>query len=586
AKQLPVSTNTVPEFEIIQETTSYRVFVLDTSGSMQGERLKTLRHAMENVIQQLILKGSWVGIVTFGTTATVKKDLTEINTQQDRKNLISVIPDSASGRTCMGCGMIEAKKLLTKKLGTVSQGEIILISDGEDSSDEPDAVNVHVNDARQEVINAKITVHTIAISQQADHLLGDIARETGGKYYTYLDNGGISLLGAFSETLSGGLTSARNKNVMLMAHKMNSVDTNQHNISFALEKGLGGDTTFSFITPTDTDVKFELTGPNDYNQFIESHGSITTLSIPGTAQAGEYEMIVTTGTMPRTVEYFAKSDATSDDIVRVTSLLSTSNIDLSTGDLPIIFSEVSKGYLPILNATVTAHVETGNHICDVKLMDDGIDPDSFIDDGIYSGYIFPTCLHSGRVNVKVDVKGAKGETQVLQSVTGAPNPEEGDIDERTEVYDSSFQRVQILEQLNVTNYKNITTSDDLIAPGKITDVNIHHIQSKALSNSERRNCTISWTATGDDKTIGRASSYIFRIADDVDVLLNDFDNAPILEVGNNSLIPKPSGDIEVLKITVDAEESYTGTAFFALQAVDETGNKGSVSNIISIVVAK
>jgi hypothetical protein len=89
-------------------------------------------------------------------------------------------------------------------------------------------------------------------------------------------------------------------------------------------------------------------------------------------QAGEYEMIVTTGTMPRTVEYFAKSDATSDDIVRVTSLLSTNNIDLSTGDLPIIFSEVSKGYLPILNATVTAHVETGNHICDVKLVDDGI----------------------------------------------------------------------------------------------------------------------------------------------------------------------------------------------------------------------
>jgi hypothetical protein len=35
AKQLPVSTNTVPEFEIIQETTSYRVFVLDTSGSMK-----------------------------------------------------------------------------------------------------------------------------------------------------------------------------------------------------------------------------------------------------------------------------------------------------------------------------------------------------------------------------------------------------------------------------------------------------------------------------------------------------------------------------------------------------------------------
>jgi hypothetical protein len=58
----------------------------------------------------------------------------------------------------------------------------------------------------------------------------------------------------------------------------------------------------------------------------------------------------------------------------------------------------------------------------------------------------------------------------------------------------------------VTNYKNITKSEDLIAPGKITDVNIHHIQSKEFSNSERRNFTISWTATGDDKTTGRGLS--------------------------------------------------------------------------------
>jgi hypothetical protein len=84
-----------------------------------------------------------------------------------------------------------------------------------------------------------------------------------------------------------------------MAHKMNSVNTNQHNISFALEKGLGGDTTFSFITPTDTDVKFELTGPNDYNQFIESHGSITTLSIPGTAQVGDVVLIFVYGRLSR-----------------------------------------------------------------------------------------------------------------------------------------------------------------------------------------------------------------------------------------------------------------------------------------------
>lgn len=83
-------------------------------------------------------------------------------------------------------------------------------------------------------------------------------------------------------------------------------------------------------------------------------------------------MTATTGTLPRAVEYYVKSDAHSDDIISMTSWLSTNDIDLSTDDLPIIFSEVSKGHLPVLNATVIARVETGDHSCDIRLKDDGI----------------------------------------------------------------------------------------------------------------------------------------------------------------------------------------------------------------------
>ena len=109
-------------------------------------------------------------------------------------------------------------QMLTKKLGDIAYGEIVLISDGENSP--PEKVDVDVNIARKEVIDAKITVHAIAVSQQADHLLGDIARETGGRYYTYLDSGGISLLGAFSQTISSSQTSARKKNVMVKQFQM------------------------------------------------------------------------------------------------------------------------------------------------------------------------------------------------------------------------------------------------------------------------------------------------------------------------------------------------------------------------------
>ena len=83
-------------------------------------------------------------------------------------------------------------------------------------------------------------------------------------------------------------------------------------------------------------------------------------------------MIITTDTIPGSVEYYVKSGATSGDIIRVTSILSSNDIDLSTGDLPIIYSEVSMAYLPVLNATVVARVETGDNGCDITLKDDGI----------------------------------------------------------------------------------------------------------------------------------------------------------------------------------------------------------------------
>lgn len=80
-----------------------------------------------------------------------------------------------------------------------------------------------------------------------------------------------------------------------------------------------------------------------------------------------------------------------------------------------------------------------------------------------------------------------------------------------------------------------------------------------------------------------------RISDNFETLLNNFDSADLLNVTDitgASLVPLESGQTEALKFVVDAEESFTETTFFAIQAVDDSGNRGTVSNIVSIVVAK
>ncbi|XP_053378947.1 calcium-activated chloride channel regulator 1-like isoform X2 [Mercenaria mercenaria] len=566
AVKLPASTNTTPEFQIIQETTSYRVFVLDTSGSMEGTRIATLQQTVQYIIEQLISEGSWLGIVSFNSSATVGKHLTEVNTQADRDNLKKAIPTIAKGGTCIGCGLSEAIQVLKRHLGNAANGEIILISDGKNSKN----TKVDINTARQKVIAEKIVVHTISVSQQADTLLGDIARETGGRYYTYLDKGSISLVGAFDQ------------NVMLLSEKRDSVNSKVNRLRFSIDDSLGKDTSFTFMTQSDNNIQLQLNGPNNYSQLLESQGKIATLSIPGIAQAGEYEMTITTDTTPKTVEYHAKSVITSNDIIKVTTMLSANEVDFSSGELPIIFADVTRGYRPILNATVSARVETGNKSCDVHLKDDGVDPDAFVNDGIYSGYIFPNCVDSGRVKVKVNVKGSEGETMILKSVTGASSPDE--VDEPA-IYNSSFQRVESLEELYVTSYEDNGASD-VIAPGRITDVSLYNIRTESSSHGESRNFTITWTATGNDKSIGQASSYILGISDDFETLRNAFDSAEQLEMRNVSLIPQVTGKTEALKIVVDAEKAYTETAYFAIKAVDEAGNKGEVSNIISIVVAR
>ena len=50
-------------------------------------------------------------------------------------------------------------------------------------------------------------VNTIAVSQEADTFLADIARDTGGKHYTYLEKGTISFAAAFSESIKEDVTS-------------------------------------------------------------------------------------------------------------------------------------------------------------------------------------------------------------------------------------------------------------------------------------------------------------------------------------------------------------------------------------------
>ncbi|WAR27522.1 CLCA1-like protein [Mya arenaria] len=365
---LPHDTYTSPEFSIIQETEAIRVFVLDVSGSMSGLKIKSLHDTGVYIVQEVLRNGSWLGIVLFSSSATRASEIIQITDSNAREELIQNLPSTANGGTCIGCGINSAIEMLETTFGSAKGCEIILMSDGDDGD------QYEFTTAERKAISTGVVIHTVSISQAADPRMINLASETGGKHFNYLDQGSISFAAVFSEAVSGGVPGRDNQYVTILSESVH-IPSDRLDFAFQIESGLGND------------------------------------------------------------------------------------------------------------------------------------PDSLESDGIYSVYLLPKCLTNGRLNIRVTVNGQANNTYAIKFINGA------------------------------------------------------------LSEDE-------------------TSSYEIRYADDIDTIVDNFSSAKTLDIGNVSLTPKQSGMTETIVISVNAEETYVDTAYLGIAAVDEAGNQGKVSNIVSVVVAK
>lgn len=71
---------------------------------LQYNQINRLRQAAEVFLLQIIEKGSWVGIVTFESTAKIATGLQQIVSDRVRKSLTKYLPIKAGGGTkiCSG----------------------------------------------------------------------------------------------------------------------------------------------------------------------------------------------------------------------------------------------------------------------------------------------------------------------------------------------------------------------------------------------------------------------------------------------------------------------------------------------------
>jgi Mg-chelatase subunit ChlD len=189
-------TNTDPTFVLVgggeNSLVSY-VLVMDISSSMQEKnRFVPMTEAAKRWIQYDVQDGVQLGMVAFADEQYVipLMNLTVV-TQESRSKMIEAINElKPTGKTCIGCALSMAKDYAGLLKGQ-NGNTIVLITDGKQqclSPSKPECIKIA--DVKDDLVARKIRVITIALGDEADPEIEDLAVATGGKSYYVEDNSG------------------------------------------------------------------------------------------------------------------------------------------------------------------------------------------------------------------------------------------------------------------------------------------------------------------------------------------------------------------------------------------------------------
>jgi hypothetical protein len=106
--------------------------VLDASGSISAAEWNLQRQGYANALAALLpgkLGQVAISVITFSTTSSIARGMTEINTQADVDALVLFFQSlgQSGGNTCISCGIFDAESTLT---GTAGKSIIDVSTDG------------------------------------------------------------------------------------------------------------------------------------------------------------------------------------------------------------------------------------------------------------------------------------------------------------------------------------------------------------------------------------------------------------------------------------------------------------------------
>ncbi|XP_051855221.1 calcium-activated chloride channel regulator 1-like [Antechinus flavipes] len=562
-----------PSFSLKQIRERILCLVLDKSGSMAGgDRLNRLKQASKLFLLQIIETGSWVGMITFDSAATIQSDLVQIETDAQRNTLITKLPGVASGGTSICSGLREAFTAIRKKFST-DGSEIVLLTDGEDST---------ISSCFDEVRQSGAIIHTVALGPSADKGLEELSKMTGGKQITATDNAqNNGLIDAFS-ALSSGNGMITQRSIQLESKGATLKDGEWMNGTVIIDSTVGNDTLF-LVTWTTNQPQMSISDPSGKihsNFSVDTNSKMAYLQIPDTATDGIWTYSLKSSAQTLTMTVTSRAANPSVPPITVDAKMNENN---SSFPSPVIaYAEVRQGSLPIIGANVTALIESADGTTvTLDLLDNGAGADAYKNDGVYSRY-FTAYKTNGRYSLKVRALGGTNTQKSRPQVNGAlyvpgwvengeikMNPPKPEISEdEIQGNNLSFSRTSLGDSFILTNIPN-GPIPDIFPPSQIIDLE---------ANIEDEHINLTWTAPGDNYDEGQAQYYIIRMSKDIIKLRDYFDTA--LQVNTTGFIPNDANSKETFVFEPQDFKIENGTTiFFAIKAVDKANLTSSISNI-------
>ena len=607
-----VITDTSPDIRVVKAENPKYVVVMDTSGSMTGDRAASMQDAVKRWIKFEVTEGTKVGLVTFSdsepATNPILYELEAVDQASRQRMLEAVDGIQFGGSTCIGCGLDWALNLkggLKGYYGNV----IILVTDGQQTD------GLTISDMIPQVLSRRVRVVTVALGLDADPDLEKLSVASGGMSFYVDDSGGP---GPWDDAFTGSLTYQPgdvigNKTITVHQADYSGLRAGEFvkNV-YDIDASIGRETEIMVQVKVEDNncsqpLNIWLISPdheeeNSLNKsFICSktnfgvfHYTSKLLDLEGRWQ---YRLTASED-LDVSVKVVSKSRTSSDDpiITKCWIAAGAQEVDTTLSVKVAVVGEVRQGTKPVVGARVVAEVERppdsqGNPYpaMELVLQDDGSGADKIRNDGVYSKY-FSQFTGKGRYSVKCKVEGDEntgvnggflGKSAAYPASPGSPLccgsdalPPGANVS-RT----GNFTRQTAGGAFRVTN--QVDLDEDSVPPGQVVDLRLAEITDQTVR--------LEFTSPGDDIDNSEpVALYSVKYSATAGNLTEDnFDNNPFNEMiteadlTDSSLAPVPGGETKTILVKTSIFEPNKKYVL-AMRSRDESDNWSLVSNRVTI----